>query len=261
MSLRHVARTVAVTGAAVLCGALFMLAIDSGVAGADLTNGFTTLTPTGDYTPGTPYGDGQTITVNVSGGTTISNASCTGGTENSNPLSASYQTCAGAPTPDGDYYFEECSDPGGTTAALPNSHAGCEAGTEDIESGDTSTGAVVSPSYTVYVLPDVPSIGGPTMTGQCGLAPNYCVVGIFTGNPNSGGTGFANPHIFSAPFQIQPNTDQGGLTAGNTGYTPDGSNPGDGTPEAPLAIGLPLAAVAVFGVVLVRNRRRRRQAA
>ena len=63
-------RTVAVTGAAVLCGALFMLAIDSGVAGASwpVTDGFTTLTPTGSYTAGTPYGDGQTITVNVSGG-------------------------------------------------------------------------------------------------------------------------------------------------------------------------------------------------
>ena len=40
-----------------------------------------------------------------------------------------------------------------------------------------------------------------------------------------------------------------------------GANPGDGTPEVPLAIGLPLAALGVFGGWSLRNRRRRQQQA
>ena len=253
MSIRHVARTVAVSGAAALCGALFLFAIDSGVAGADLVSGDgnTTLSATNPspcegggstcpVTPGTPYSSGQAITVTVGANST---------------LSTSGQTGAGAPAPNGLYYFEECQDPGGTTANLPTSFSGCEAGTMDTESGDAATGEVQAfQDMTVYNLPDVGTVGGPTMTtapAKCGIAPYYCVIGIFAANPNSGHNGFAYPHLFSAPFQVSvgDGTDQG-------------NNPGDGTPEVPLAIGLPLAAMGVVGgAVLVRNRRRHRQAA
>jgi hypothetical protein len=238
MPIRRVARTVVVSGAAVLCGALFLLAIDTGVAGAlTSSDGFTTINPSSGetVTPNVPYGDGQQIDVLVGANPKLNS---TGQAANS--------------TFNGNYYFEECSDPGGTLGALPTSFNGCEAGTMDIEAGIASTGQAESPNYTVYVLPDKGAVGGPTMTtGSCGVAPNYCVVGIFGANPNFGNPGFSFPHVFSAPFQIRPNQDG----------APDGSNPGDGTPELPLAIGLPVAAIGVFGFVLVRNRRRQRQAA
>jgi hypothetical protein len=97
MPIRHVARTVAVSGAAVLCGAFSLLAIDSGVAGADLvsSDGNTTLTPTSPYTAGTPYTSGQDITITVGPNNTLSTAG---------------QLAASAPAPTGDYFFEECED-------------------------------------------------------------------------------------------------------------------------------------------------------
>ena len=63
------------------------------------------------------------------------------------------------------------------------------------QSGNTTTGAVTISDFTVFVLPDVPIVGGPTITsGSCGVAPNYCVIGIFAANPNSGHQGFSYPH-------------------------------------------------------------------
>ncbi len=241
MSIRHVARTVAVGGAAVLCGALFLLAIDSGVAGADLTSGATTLTPTAPYTSGTPFTSGQQITITVAANGT---------------LSAAGQTGAGAPAPTGTYFYEECEDPGGTTAGLPTSYGGCEAatlGTSDVQN-DTTGSSQAQADFPVRNLPDNNiDAGSPTMTtapAVCGVAPNYCVIGIFAANPNSGNPGFGYPHLWSAPFLVSVGD---GLDQGD--------NPGDGTPELSLAIGLPLAALGVFGIVLVRNRRHRRQAA
>jgi hypothetical protein len=230
-----------------------LLTIDSGVAGADLVSGDgnTTLSaqnpsPCGpgggsNCTPasGSPYSSGQQITVSVGPNSTLSTAG---------------QEAAGAPAPDGAYVLEECEDPGGTTANLPSSFSGCEAGTIDTEDGDPATGAVsTATGFTVYALPDVGTVGGPTMTAspaKCGLAPNYCVIGIFAANPNSGNPGFGRPHLWSAPFQVA-----------NVDGTDQGNSPGDGTPEVPLAIGLPLAAMGVVGIVLVRNRRRHHQAA
>ena len=66
-----------------------------------------------------------------------------------------------------------------------------------------------------------------------------CVLGMFD-DINS----FTAPHIFSAPFLVSPS--QGD----------SGANPGDGTPELPLAIGLPLAAGGLFAGGLAIRRRR-----
>ena len=85
------------------------------------------------------------------------------------------------------------------------------------------------------------------MTGSCDVAPNQCVLGIFAANPGSN-NGFAYPHLFSAPFQM-----------GAGDGLDQGDNPGDGTPEVPLAIGLPLAAMAVIGGLTIRHRRRQQR--
>ena len=77
MSIRHVVKTVAVTGAATLCGAALVLTLGVGSAGASSltsTDGFTTLTTQGSVAAGTPYSSGQQITVTVSSNSSLSNA-------------------------------------------------------------------------------------------------------------------------------------------------------------------------------------------
>ena len=244
MSIRHVVKTVAVSGAAAMCATAFALTLGSGVAGADLTSGPTTLSTqdsVGTVTPGTPYSSGQSIDVNVAANTTMNAAALNG---------------AGL-SPSGNWYVLECTDPGGTTP--PSAPNNCEAATVQIVSGHSATDGSMSltgaNAYTVEDLPNA-SLGSPTMVGKCDVAPNTCVLGIFSENPWSGPTAnpaaFTTPHLFSAPFQVD-------VPSGDAGDT--GVSPGDGTPEVPLAIGLPLAALAVFGGVTLRNRRRRQQQA
>ena len=234
MSIRRVAKTLAVSGAATVCCAVFALGVGSGVAGANtLTSGDgnTTLTTQGTVTSGTPYSSGQTIDLNVAANSVM----------NSTNLSAH-----GAPTT-GNFYIAECADPGGTTAGLPTTSNGCEAATLATtgKNADGHLALTGAGGFTVYDLPDPGTLGSPTMVGTCDVQPNDCVVGIFASNPSI--DGFSFPHIFSAPFQMTQ--DPTGADAGNS--------PGDGTPEVPLAIGLPLAALAVFGGWTIRNRRRR----
>lgn len=225
MSIRHVFKTVAVSGAATVCAAVFAIGIGSGVAGAaSLTSsdGNTTLTTGASVTAGTPYSSGQPITVS-----TVANSTIAGGT--------------------GLYYLEECADNNGV---LPSGPTDCEAATLKTVS-KTPSGAFTKSGFPIYTLPDENTLGDPTMNPaeSCGLQPNDCVIGIFESDP-SGTSAFTNPHLFSAPFQV---------TVGNGADV--GDSPGDGTPEAPLAIGLPLAAALVLGGVVLRNRRRRQQQA
>jgi hypothetical protein len=242
MSIRHVVKTVTVSGAATVCAAVFALGFGAGVAGAStLTSpdGNTTLTTQGTVSAGTPYSGGQTITVGAIANSTLNNSN-----EVSNGVPG--QT-TGAPT--GNYTLEECVDPGGLVANLPTQASNCEAATRDVTQSKTLDGSFTDSTFQVFDLPDA-NLGVPTMTGSCGVAPNFCVIGIFSTDPQNG-NGFKFPRLFSAPFQIQP--DPTGLDSGN--------NPGDGTPEVPLAIGLPLGALAVFGGWTIRNRRRQRRAA
>ena len=110
MPIRHVLKTVAVSSTATACAAVFALGIGSGVAGANtLTSGDgnTTLSTIGTVTSGTPYSSGQQIDVVVAANSTMS----------STALAA-----AGDPNPStGNFYVEECTDPGGTSANLPKS--------------------------------------------------------------------------------------------------------------------------------------------
>jgi hypothetical protein len=211
-------RALTTTFVAALLAASAVIAVVAGskpgVAGAQLVSGdgYTTLTPADGevVTPG-PYSSGQLITIDVGANPTLSTAG---------------QTGAGAPAPTGLYYFEECEDFDGTVPNLPSSFSGCEEATLDTESGNTDSGAVeADDDYPARALPDAniePS--GPTMTAapaQCGVAPYYCVIGIFASNPNSGHPGFTYPHLWSAPFQV---TVGDGLDQGD--------NPGDGTAAA-----------------------------
>jgi len=108
-------------------------------------------------------------------------------------------------------------------------------------------GSVATQAFTVYALPDGPTFDESAGPGQptCGLAPNYCV--LYVGSALYSDTAFPATHLFSAPFQIQASADDGG------------ENPGDGTPESPLPILLPLSGVAMVGIGYRRVRRDRRR--
>ena len=61
---------------------------------------------------------------------------------------------------------------------------------------------------------------------------------------------FTQPHLWSQPFLISAN--------GND----QAANPGDGTPEVPMAIILPVSAMGLLGAtVLIRRRRKTARAA
>jgi hypothetical protein len=210
MSIRHVLRTVALSSAAALCGGALAVGIGVGAASADISNGTTTLSAIGPVTPG-PYTSGQAIAITGTANSTLSNANLV--------ANAVPGQTTGNPT--GAFYFEECTDVGGTTAGLPTTSSGCEAATDDFTSVQKSSdGSFDDPSYAVYDLPDPGTLGNATMVGKCDVAPNTCVIGIFAENP--GTTGFNYPRLFSAPFNIEVGD---GLDLGD--------DPGDGT--APTA--------------------------
>ena len=131
----------------------------------------------------------------------------------------------------------ECSAPNGV---IPTDPSNCDGNTIQ---GDTilpnADGSFSYSSYTVYALPDLnfESTGGPV----CGnTAATECV--LYIGNNQND---FTQPHVWSQAFKTNSN---GGSDAG--------LNPGDGTPEVPLAIILPLAAIGMLGgTVAVRRRR------
>src|SRR5215472_4024374 len=166
MSLRHGIKMVAASGAATVCAAVFALGLGSGVAGANLSNGPTTLsTPSGTtqnlpVTSGTPYTSGEIIAVTVAANSTMNSAALTGAGIN----------------PAGNFFLEECTQ----GASAPQN---CEAATL-ITSAHGSDGSMTASGvngFTVYDLPDG-SLGAPTMVGRCDVQPNDCVVGIFSEN-------------------------------------------------------------------------------
>ncbi len=199
-------------------------------------DGNTTLSTTADcgsppapctITPGTPYTSGQIINVGVAANSVISI-----------PALGSFVPAIPTLYQSGNYYLEECTDPGGTTANLPTSPSGCESATL-LTVGKTSTGGF-SKNFTLYDLPDFNTLGTPTMTGMCDVAPNTCVVGIFISNPQSVTATFSYPHLFSAPFNI---------TVGDGNDA--GDNPGDGSAPtvAPTSAGNSTVAASTTTVV------------
>jgi len=137
--------------------------------------------------------------------------------------------------------IEECAAPGGVAPTVPSACDGITIQGDTVTAGaDGSVDYTDTPpdsGYTIYAIPD-PSIGDTGTAPVCNLS-NECVLYIGE-NQND----FTQPHFFSQPFYVTP-------TPGDTG-----ANPGDGTPEVPLAIGLPLAALGIMGGSLFLRRRR-----
>ena len=97
----------------------------------------------------------------------------------------------------------------------------------------------------MYALPDAISLGEGSSGPKCGsTSATECI--LYIGNDQND---FTKPHLWSQPFFVSAN--------GNDA----GANPGDGTPEVPLAIILPVAAMGLLGgTVLIRRRRAARTA-
>ena len=193
-------------------------------------DGITTLATHGTVAAGTPYTSGQTITVSGVANDVLNNANLVA---NSTPGQSTDNAT-------GSYYIEECTDPGGTTANLPTAASGCEAATIDTSQSKTIDGSFTDSSYTLYDLPDLGTLGEPTMVGSCDVAPDQCVVGIFAVNPSTGG--FSYPHLFSAPFNISVGD---GLDLGD--------NPGDGSPPAVVATSATNSTVAASPTTTVAD--------
>ena len=114
--------------------------------------------------------------------------------------------------------FLECPDPAGLVANLPTKSGECEPETIFSIAGAQSDGSL-NTTYQVLALPDA-NLGSSNGT-KCDTSADPCVVGIFS-NQND----FSKPHLFSSPFYIAANADDGG------------ENPGDGSP---LAVTVPSA--------------------
>ena len=209
MSGRSAKQAVTVVVATVVCATVLAAGVISGPAGASTltsADGFTTLTTQGAVTAETPYSGGQTVDLQVAANSTMDTASL---------------EAAGFPSGAVTIKFLECADPGGLVANLPTKPSECEPGTIHSISGANADGSMSltgASGYQILALPD-PNLGSSNGT-TCGLAPDQCVVGIFS-NQND----FSKPHLFSAPFVA---TLGDGLD--------DGANPGDGTPPPAPAV-------------------------
>jgi hypothetical protein len=179
--------------------------------------------PYANITGGTPFSSGQQINVVIPA------------TENATDTGPLFNTTEAL-------LVVECSAPNGV---IPTSTSACNGDTVGpgslFANSDGSVNYVDSTGlfYPVYFTPDS-ALGDTATSPKCGnTSATECILYIGTDFDD-----FTEPHVWSQPFFVN-------ATAGDSG-----ANPGDGTPEVPLAIMLPLAALAVVGgTVLVRRRR------
>jgi hypothetical protein len=100
-------------------------------------------------------------------------------------------------------------------------------------------GTVVAHGYPIFALPDATTLGEPPKgVPVCNLS-HPCVLLVSEGPSCSTG-----PHVWSLPFSVTP------LPNGS------GGDPGNGLPEVPYTLVLPILGFAVVGSVLVIRRRR-----
>jgi 5-hydroxyisourate hydrolase-like protein (transthyretin family) len=168
------------------------------------SDGYTSLTTIGTVTLDTPYTSGQNLVVQVE----------------ANPVMDEANLAANSAPTSGNFYFAECTDPGGLAANLPTAASGCESATISVAALKSSDGSATlegAHAFTVYNLPDPTTLGPPTMTGECNDGIDPCVVGMFAASPTI--NGFSYPHLFSAPFYVSVGD---GMDLGD--------NPGDGSP-------------------------------
>jgi hypothetical protein len=221
MSIRQAARRVTVAFAAAAAVGAFSIGILAGPAGASPpTSGSVvpnSAVPVGTVTPGTPFSSGQQINVVIPANSVFSSTT--------------------------NLQVVECAAPNGV---VPTSSAACDGNTiQGVTLKSNADGSVnmqtkTGQLYPVYALPDSVSLGEGSSGPTCGSTlATECI--LYVGyNYND----FTQPHVWSQLFYVNANGDDGG------------ENPGDGTPEVPLAVMLPVAALGLLGGTAVIRRRR-----
>jgi hypothetical protein len=198
----------------------------AGVAGADPGTTLTAVSPNSPsgqtVTPGTPFSSGQTVTVHVTGAA-LAAAGFTNGAQ---------------------IAIEECAVPsGGGDPGSPVPVGVCDGNTHQ---GPTVTANLTNginlTNYSILSLPDA-NLGESGGAPLCDLT-DQCLLYIGENQLSS-----SAPHLWSQAFYVNPGDG-----------TDDGLNPGDGLPEVPLAVGLPLAAGGIFGGSVLYRRRRSNRA-
>jgi hypothetical protein len=232
MFIRQAARRVAVGVVSVSAASAFSIAMLAGPAGAAApTEGSivpNSAVPIGTVASGAAFSSGQQIDVVIPANSVFTNPN-----QNINIL--------------------QCAAPNGVPPTTPNS---CDGNTINGESLDPNADgsfdyqSFSGSAYTVYNLPDKPELGENPGGVTCGnTAATECILYIGVNQLD-----FTQPHVWSQPFFISPAT---GADAADNGTNPgDGSQPGAATPEVPLAILLPVAAMGLIGGTVVIRRRR-----
>ena len=223
MSIRHVVRRVGVAIAATAAAGSFAALAFASPAGAQPASGDIvpgSAQPSGPVNAGTPFSSGQSINVVI-------------------PANSAFA----APDNTANVNIVECAAPNGV---VPSNPVACDGNTIQ---GSTiipnADGSFNYPGYQVYALPDSVTLGEGSSGPTCGsTSATECI--LYIGNNQND---FTKPHLWSQPFFVKSNADDGG------------ENPGDGTPEVPVAILLPLSAMGLLGgAVLIRRRRASRAA-
>ena len=192
-------------GVVLMIGATASWLIATGAGASTLTNGPVTLdtTPSNPVAAGTPYSSGQSINIEVAANSTLSLTNL-----------ESYGF-SGEPK----ITFLECSDPGGLVANLPTKLEGeCDTNTGLSLTNESADGSMTLDDYEIFALPDYPIFDEPADSTPVCDASDACVIGIFSNQED-----FTDPMLFSAPFYVTPNADDGG------------ENPGDGSEGANTA--------------------------
>jgi hypothetical protein len=136
-------------------------------------------------------------------------------------------------------YLRECAAPGGIP---PTSLHECDSRT--IQDGDVTVGAhgtVGYDGYPIYSLPDRIILGESSRHKPICDLTHACILLVGQGHHR-----LDKPHVWSLPFYVHP-------TAGDSGV-----DPGNGLPEAPYVLALPILAVGIFGGTIALRRRRSR---
>jgi hypothetical protein len=134
-------------------------------------------------------------------------------------------------------YIKECAAPNGSLPQLPKQ---CDRRTVQQPQVLVGSGGTVSyQGYPILALPDATLLGERSRhTPICDLT-HACILSI-----NEDRSDFDQPHLWSLPFFVNP-------TVGDTG-----ANPGNGLPEVPSVLALPVLATAIFGTTALVRRRR-----
>lgn len=134
-------------------------------------------------------------------------------------------------------YIRECAAPDGRP---PTSWRQCDLKTnQDAVVTVGAHGALTYPGYPIYALPDGLVLGERTRHRPLCDLTHACI--LFVGQDRHD---FDRPHVWSLPFFVHP-------TPGDTG-----ADPGNGLPEVPYVLALPILAVGILGGTVAIRRRR-----